>query len=65
LTFRRQRWTGVRVAQTTGLSRATISRILRRHKLSRVRDLEPVVPVQRYEHPHPGDLLHLDTKTIL
>src|ERR1700678_2511950 len=26
--LRRQRWTGVRIAQTTGLSRATVSRIL-------------------------------------
>jgi len=64
LTLRRQRWTGVRIAQTTGLSPATVSRILRRHKLSRQRDLEPTVPVRRYEHPHPGDLLHLDTKKL-
>jgi transposase InsO family protein len=64
LGLRRQRWTGVRIAQTTHLSRATVSRILRRHKLSRLRDLEPRPPVQRYEHPHPGDLLHLDTKKL-
>jgi transposase InsO family protein len=64
LTLRRQRWTGVRIAQTTALSRATISRILRRHRLSRARDLVPAVPVLRYEHPHPGDLLHLDTKKL-
>ena len=64
LVLRRQRWTGVRIAQTTGLSRATVSRILRRRKLSRARDLEPTVPLRRYEHPHPGDLLHLDTKKL-
>ena len=64
LQLRRQRWTGVRIAQTTGLSRATVSRILRRHRLSRARDLEPCLPVCRYEHPHPGDLLHLDTKKL-
>jgi len=64
LVLRRQRWTGVRIALATGLSRATVSRILRRHKLSRVRDLEPAVPIVRYEHPHPGDLLHLDTKKL-
>ena len=64
LLLRRQRWTGVRIAQATGLSRPTVSRILRRHKLSRHRDLDPVVPVRRYEHPHPGDLLHLDTKKL-
>jgi transposase InsO family protein len=64
LALRRERWTGVRIAQTTRLSPATISRILRRHKLSRARDLQPSVPVVRYEHPHPGDLLHLDTKKL-
>jgi transposase InsO family protein len=62
--LRRQRWTGVRIAQTTGLSRATVSRILRRCKLSRMRDLQPALPIRRYEHPHPGDLLHLDTKKL-
>jgi len=64
LTLRRQRWTAVRIAQTTRLSPTTISRILRRHKLSRARQLQPSVPVIRYEHPHPGDLLHLDTKKL-
>jgi len=64
LQLRRQRWTGVRIAQTTGLCRATVSRILRRHRLSHARDLEPSLPVHRYEHPHPGDLLHLDTKKL-
>jgi transposase InsO family protein len=64
LNLRRQRWTGVRIAQATGLSRATISRLLRRHKLSRIRDLEPALPIRRYEHPHPGDLLHLDIKKL-
>jgi transposase InsO family protein len=54
----------VRIAQTTGLSRATISRCLRRHHLNRFRDLQPRLPVLRYEHPHPGDLLHLDTKKL-
>ena len=62
--LRRQRWTGYRIAQTTGLSRATVSRILRRLKLNRIRDLEPAPVVQRYEHAAPGDLLHLDIKKL-
>ena len=62
--LRRERWTGDRIARQTGLSRATVSRILRRLKLSRVRDLEPKLPVQRYEHALPGDLLHLDIKKL-
>ena len=63
--LRRERWTGARIAQQTGLSRATVSRILARAKLSRVRDLEPQPPVQRYEHAAPGDLLHLDIKRLV
>jgi transposase InsO family protein len=62
--LRRQRWTGLRIAQQTGLSRATVSRVLRRLKLSRLRDLEPRQPVQRYEHLQAGDMLHLDIKKL-
>ncbi len=35
--LRRERWTGVRIAQTTGLSRATVSRILTRLRLNTAR----------------------------
>jgi len=62
--LRRQRWTGLRISQQTGLSRATVSRILRHRKLSRMRDLEPRQPVQRYEHLRAGDMLHLDIKKL-
>jgi transposase InsO family protein len=62
--LRRQRFTGYHIAQSTGLSRATVSRILRRLGLNRMRDLEPAVPLIRYEHPAPGDLLHLDIKQL-
>lgn len=59
---RRQLQPGYRIAQSLGLSAATVSRILRRVRLSRWRDLHPQPPVVRYEHPFPGDLLHLDIK---
>lgn len=62
--LRRQRWTGVRIAQATGLSRATVSRILTRLHLNTTRALEPTVPILRYEHPAPGDLLHIDIKKL-
>jgi transposase InsO family protein len=62
--LRRQRWTGHCIARHTGLSRATVSRILRRLKLSRMRDLDPKPLVQRYEHGAAGDLLHLDIKKL-
>jgi transposase InsO family protein len=60
--LRRERWTGVRIAQATGLSRSSVSRILTRLKLNKVRHLEPPVPVIRYEHEAPGDMLHIDIK---
>jgi len=60
--LRRGHMPGYEIARRTGLSPATVSRILRRARLSRWRDLNPPPPVQRYEHPRPGDLLHLDIK---
>jgi len=62
LELRRGHMPGYEIARRTGLSPATVSRILRRARLSRWRDLNPPPPVQRYEHPRPGDLLHLDIK---
>jgi transposase InsO family protein len=62
--LRRERWTGVRIAQATGLSRATVSRVLTRLKLNRAKDLEPQIPIVRYEHAAPGDLLHIDIKKL-
>ena len=60
--LRRQHRPAYQIAQSTGLSPATVSRILRRAHLNRWRDLHPAPPVVRYEHPSPGDLLHLDIK---
>jgi transposase InsO family protein len=62
--LRKQRWTGRRIAAVVGLSPATISRILRRAGLSRLRDLQPAPPVLRYERQSPGELLHLDIKKL-
>jgi len=63
--LRRQRWTGVRIAHRLGLSQATVSRVLRRLKLNRIRHIEPQLPPNRYEHAAPGDLLHLDIKRLV
>jgi transposase InsO family protein len=62
--LRRQRWTGVRIAQATAVSRATVSRILTRLRLNKIKMLEPTVPIVRYELPAPGDLLHIDIKKL-
>jgi transposase InsO family protein len=63
--LRRLRWTGVRIAQELKLGPATVSRILRRLKLNRVRDLEPQLPPNRYEHGAAGDLMHFDIKRLV
>jgi transposase InsO family protein len=62
LALRRLRYNGWRIGRELGLSPATVSRILRRARLSRCRDLNPPPPVVRYEHAAPGDLVHLDIK---
>jgi transposase InsO family protein len=62
--LRRERWTGVRIAQATCVSRATVSRILVRLKLNKGKMLQPQLPILRYEHPAPGDLLHIDIKKL-
>jgi transposase InsO family protein len=60
--LRRGHMPGYEIARRTGASPASVSRILRRARLSRWRDLNPPPPVQRYEHAAPGDLVHLDIK---
>ena len=60
--LRRGHMPGYEIARRTGISPASVSRILRRARLSRWRDLNPPPPVQRYEHDAPGDLVHLDIK---
>jgi transposase InsO family protein len=62
--LRRQRWTGKQIAAEVGVSPATVSRVLRRQSLSRLKDLEPAVPVRRYERDHPGELIHIDIKKL-
>lgn len=62
--LRRQRWTGKRIAMTVGLSTATVSRVLRRLGISKMKALEPAEPVRRYEREHPGELIHIDIKKL-
>jgi len=62
--LRRLRWNGWRIARELALSRATVSRILCRLGLNRLRSLDPPPPVVRYEHKHPGDLIHFDIKRL-
>src|ERR1700730_17509915 len=47
--LRRQRWTGAQIARETGVSKATISRILCRLGLSRLRAIAPAQAGGRYQ----------------
>ena len=62
--LRRQRLTGKAIAATTGVSPATVSRVLKRLGLNRLSALEPAEPIRRYERQHPGELIHLDIKKL-
>ena len=62
--LRRQRWTGRHIAQEVGVSPATVSRVLKRAGLSRLRDIEPAAPIVRYERQHPGEMIHIDIKKL-
>jgi transposase InsO family protein len=64
IALRRERWTGQQIAKDTNVSPATVSRVLRRARLSRVRDLDPPEPVVRYEREKPGEMIHLDIKKL-
>jgi transposase InsO family protein len=62
--LRRQRFTGKHIASVVAVSPATVSRVLARTGLSRLKDLEPAEPVRRYERDAPGDMIHIDIKKL-
>ena len=54
-----------RIAWALGLARSTVYAVLRRCGLNRLDQLHRVTRKQlRYEHPAPGDLLHIDVKKL-
>lgn len=64
IALRRHRWTGKHIARETGVSPATVSRVLKRAGLSRLKDLDPAKPIHRYERESPGEIIHLDIKKL-
>ena len=59
---RNDRLTMAQIGRREGVSTATVGRILAASGLSRLSELNPKPPVQRYEHTCPGSLVHLDIK---
>jgi transposase InsO family protein len=62
--LRRQRLTGQAIAAQTGVSPATVSRVLNRLGLNRLSALEPAPPPRRYQRERPGELIHIDIKKL-
>ena len=60
--LRRLRRTYRQISRQLGVSQSTVGRVLPKLGLNRLSALEPAQPVNRYQHEHPGDLLHLDIK---
>lgn len=62
--LRRKLFLQARIASYMGVSKATVSRVLRRAGLSKLSDLRPPEVVQRYEREASGELLHIDIKKL-
>ncbi|MGE6786749.1 IS481 family transposase, partial [Ensifer adhaerens] len=60
----RQRRTGPAIAHALGMARSTVGLILRRLGLNRLDRLEPQPAAIRYERQAPGEVIHLDTKSL-
>ncbi len=72
-TRRRRRRGAVVLAAELGLCPSTVGRILARHRVAHLATVDPITgqPVRsaprsanRYEHPQPGDLVHVDVKKL-
>jgi transposase InsO family protein len=62
--LRRTRATAWQISAALQIPRSTVTRVLARMGLNRLALVEPPAPVQRYEWPHVGDLLHIDLKRL-
>src|SRR5690606_32890618 len=62
--LRRQRLTSPAIARILGMAISTVGLVLRRLGLNRLARLEPTPPPIRYERQRPGEMLHLDIKTL-
>jgi hypothetical protein len=62
--LRRERRPYREIAQRVRAPLSTVARYVQRLGLNRLEIFDPKPPVQRYEHEHPGELVHLDTKRL-
>jgi transposase InsO family protein len=61
-----RRWGPARIGYLLGLHPSTVHRVLTRYRLARLSWLDRATGrvVRRFEHPHPGDLVHVDIKKL-
>jgi transposase InsO family protein len=62
--LRRLRMTGPAIARRLGMARSTVGATLRRLGLGKLSALEPKLAANRYERAAPGELIHLDIKSL-
>jgi transposase InsO family protein len=62
--LRRERVSGPMIARVLGMARSTVSLVLRRLGLGKLKSLEPKAPIVRYERSRPGEMIHLDIKKL-
>ena len=62
----RKRLGPVQLAAHVGVAPSTVHRVLTRCRLNRLAHVDRATgePVRRYEHPHPGAMLHVDVKKL-
>jgi transposase len=64
LMLRESRMTAAAIATCLEIPRSTVALTLKRRGLQRLKVLDDQTPPQRYNHRHPGELLHLDVKKL-
>ena len=62
--LRQAKLVAAEIATRLPLARSTVSAVLARIGLGRLRYLAPPEPPQRYEWQHPGELVHVDIKKL-
>ena len=62
----KQRLGPVQIADRVGLAPSTVHAVLVRCRLNRLTHIDRATgePIRRYEHAHPGDLIHVDVKKL-
>ena len=62
--LRRERMSGPAIARALAMPRSTVGAVLRRLSLGKLKALEPRLPPNRYERGQPGELIHIDIKSL-